>query len=58
MNLIEIKILFNTDHPFYIKNTRDEVQQFINTMLQRPEVIQISKTRIAEGGGDDSERQE
>ena len=55
MNLIEIKILFNTDHPFYIENTRNEVQQFINTMLQRPEVIQVSKTRIAEGGGDDSE---
>ena len=55
MNLIEIKILFNTDHPFYVTNTRDEVQQFINTMLQRPEVIQISKTRIAEGGGDEDE---
>ena len=55
MNLIEIKILFNIDHPFYVANTRDEVQQFINTMLQRPEVVHVSKTRIAEGGGDEDE---
>ena len=55
MNLIEIKILFNTDHPFYVTNTRDEVQQFINTMLQRPEVIHVSKTRIPHGADDDND---
>ena len=55
MNLIEIKILFNIDHPFYVANTRDEVQQFINTMLQRPEVIQVSKIRIPHGADDDND---